>query len=724
MRIQLALLLWLLFACSFAQCKPREEEFNGPFTSWLDVKRDFHAAGDGKTDDTGALQAALDEAARGTRNSTLFLPAGVYCITRPLTVNYAINISVIGADPKKTTVFWAGRANNSMLRLNGVAYSKFNRIAFEGRGLADAAVDQSWDGKHPYFDTSNEYADDIFKDVNFGIRGGAAGHGFAETSIRRSQFLRCRIAGISLGNFNALDIWINGCYFEDCGTGVTNTLGAGNFKVYHCGFRRSTTADMSMSNTGEFSVRQNTSYGSSRFFVAGFTRNPAPTTIEDNTIIDPNYTDAVTINNQGPVIIEGNTVRSAVNASGPVIRMNADGICYNNTFTVDDPVATGGRNLIQNNRIEALADMKHILLPIPSVPLPTTIRPIIEVPAGSDVAAIQAAIIHAMKLKRRRPVVHLSYGRYTINSTIHIPAGSDLQLVGDGFGDHNSTFLIWSGVQGQPMLQIEGPSRCTLRDFSLKSTDASANILVSHADQPVSLIGLQEFHQIGGQSGLLADRLEHCRIVSWDGAFSGLQSAVKIIGSGNQSVGLVCIYSGATSDNVVTHEVSNGGALYVADEWYEGKIKSTFAMLSGASTFIASGCHIAVPEHSEGIKLAYFTGNALLKSDVISGACVADNNSPGTLIIAGALTEEEPFLFLSGPSKLHVIKVGSRIRNHGSTTFYGGSLKADNIDAYSGDLILETNTPGVHNLDTDDQSGVFIYRVMSIGGNAGLMAQH
>jgi hypothetical protein len=723
MRVHSALLLWLLFAYSFAQCKPLEEEFNGPFASWLDVKRDFHAVGDGKADDTRALQEALDQAARGTRNCTLFLPAGVYRITRPLIITYAINVSVVGADPKKTSLLWAGKANNSMLRLNGVAYSKFNRITFEGASIADVAVEQSWDGIHPYFDTANEYADDIFEDVNFGIRGGAAGHGFAETSIRRSQFLHNRIAGVSLGNFNALDIWINTCYFEDCGTGVTNTFGAGNFKVYNCGFRNSVTADISMSNTGEFAVRHNTSYGSSRFFVARFTRNPAPTTLEANTIIDPKYIDAITINNQGPVFIVGNTVRSAINASSPVIRMNTDGICYNNTFTAINPVATGARNLIRNNRTVTRSNLKNLSLPSPAAIPAMNTRPVIEVSAGADAAAIQSAINRAVKLKGRRPVVHLPYGKYFISSTILIPAGSDLQLNGDSFGDNNSTLLSWSGPKGRPMIWIAGPSTCSLRDFSLKSVDASANILVTHADEPGSVIGLQEFHQIGGQTGLLADRLAHCHIFSWDGAFSGLQSAIKIIGPGKPSQGLVSIYSGATSDNVITHEVSNGGIVYVADEWYEGRIKSIFAKLSGASTFVTSGCHIAVPDHSEGIKLTNFAGTAIFKSDDISGICAADNSSAGTLVIAGALTEEEPYLS-SGPPKLRIIKAMNRTRNHGSTTLYGGSLNADNIDADSQQVMPGTNSSRISGLDMDDQNGIFIYRVMSMGGNSGLVVQH
>lgn len=47
----------------------------------IDAKRDFGAVGDGQTDDTAAIQSALDAA--GTTQA-VFLPAGTYCISAPL----------------------------------------------------------------------------------------------------------------------------------------------------------------------------------------------------------------------------------------------------------------------------------------------------------------------------------------------------------------------------------------------------------------------------------------------------------------------------------------------------------------------------------------------------------------------------------------------------------------------------------------------------------------
>jgi hypothetical protein len=56
------------------------EEFTGPFPSWKNVKTDYGAKGDGVTDDTPAIQAAINDLRNmpGNAWSTLYFPAGVY----------------------------------------------------------------------------------------------------------------------------------------------------------------------------------------------------------------------------------------------------------------------------------------------------------------------------------------------------------------------------------------------------------------------------------------------------------------------------------------------------------------------------------------------------------------------------------------------------------------------------------------------------------------------
>jgi hypothetical protein len=223
-----------------------DDEFVGPFPSWIDAKREFKLKGNGHTDETAGLQSALN--AIGNSNSTasvVYLQAGTYRITKTLTCNSKINISFIGADPANTKIIWDGPAGGTMLKIDGTAYSRFNRISFDGKLKAKIAIDQSWNGSSQYFDTGNEYADDIFTNVDYGIRGGHAGHGFAEISILRCSFFGSKRAAISLGNYNALDVWIWSCLFQDCAVGVTNgeDNGAGNFKIYKNVFRNSSITD-------------------------------------------------------------------------------------------------------------------------------------------------------------------------------------------------------------------------------------------------------------------------------------------------------------------------------------------------------------------------------------------------------------------------------------------------------------------------------------------------
>ena len=52
--------------------------------------KQFGAAGDGKSDDTAAIQAALDQAKVGPRGSTVTLPPGQYRVAKTLAVENAL----------------------------------------------------------------------------------------------------------------------------------------------------------------------------------------------------------------------------------------------------------------------------------------------------------------------------------------------------------------------------------------------------------------------------------------------------------------------------------------------------------------------------------------------------------------------------------------------------------------------------------------------------------
>ena len=297
--------------CAQAASMPETgEEFVGPFASWMNVKA-FGARGDGVTDDTAAIQTALNALGSGDGNGyVLYIPAGTYKISQKLTYYKRKFTSILGEDPATTIFKWAGPAGGTLLAVDGVAFTRISRITFDGSSSAAVLVDQSHVTTGGFFDTGNEYADDFFKDAATGIQCGVNANGCAEVTIIRCHFLRQSRFGILLGNFNALDIWVRYSTFDDNAVGISNDPGAGGFHAYNNIFRRSTVADISIQNTTVFSFRGNYSIDSKVFINASGTNNPASMTLQRNTILDTKNGHSINIGNQGPVLTYDNVIRS------------------------------------------------------------------------------------------------------------------------------------------------------------------------------------------------------------------------------------------------------------------------------------------------------------------------------------------------------------------------------------------------------------------------------
>src|SRR5262249_30017106 len=139
-----------------------------------------------------------------------------------------------------------------------------------------------------------------------------------------------------------------------------------------------------------------------------------------------------------------------------------------NTFTIGSGSCTLTSPVFARRKCHEISDqvvpydsIKPIQPVLPGTP-PNNNRMVIEVAPGSTAAQIQAAIDSAVSSGSTRPVVHLQAGQYNISQTINVPAGSDLQLIGDG----NNTALNWLGPAGGVLLDLQGPSKATLRDLN------------------------------------------------------------------------------------------------------------------------------------------------------------------------------------------------------------------------------------------------------------------
>lgn len=565
----------LLLLCP--QIGTSQEEFVGPFRSWKNVKTDYGAVGDGKTDDTSALQKAFDDLRLHKDSCVLYFPAGVYRLTRPVKTERkahtdCMGISLIGEDPRKTILRWDGEKGGTMIQYDAW-YSKISRLTLDGAGKAGVALVYG-----PSFSTYNETSDMIFKDVNIGMQMGVGSEsqGQAENKVVRCLFLRCSQAGLMTVNFNSMDIWIWYCRFEDCGYGLYNA--AGNFHAYQCLFLRSKKADIGSANLMVFSFVNNTSIGSHCFidFRSGHSWG-SPCSITGNRILDPTGNQAIRLGNGGPYLVMDNFIRSRPGTSGPVVEMTwGDQTFIGNRYTVLNPVKKAGRFLQIDEKVvdrRAIPSSRPIL---PSFPTHNR-RRVFEVPPGADAKILQAIINSASQLRKQQPVVHLPKGTYKIDRTLVIPKGSDLQLIGDGAAE-TATVLQWTGVPGGVLMKLEGPNQSVIRDLFINA-GRGIGILMENCDQPGGFLYADQLNVFGlgptekPRAGVLVNGVEESDVLLACLQGGTCRNWVEVRGRASSQKpkrrGQVLVLCGATGTSDLQYVVKQGGRLIVRSVYHE-----------------------------------------------------------------------------------------------------------------------------------------------------------
>jgi len=584
------------------------EEFVGPFPSWANAKTDFGAVGDGVADDTDALQNALDnigdnlEPIGSNRPHVLWLPAGTYRITRPLSMMSRLSVSVFGEHPDTTRIKWDGPGGGIMFTADGVSYSRFGRLTWDGAGRAHTAtLHTQVSGRFQV--TSIEHADEFYTDLQFGLRANPANGGDTVT-VNRCRFVRCSGAGANLQSFNAIDWHFWHCWFEDCARGVSSD--AGTFHVYDSVFLRSTVVDV-QPNWGYFGFRRNLSLGSRAFVDMAYSGTYSALTMVGNTILDPSADRAITIGTRGPLVLLDNVIRSRVDQTVGPVAFAADNLfALENTFTVAAPISSEGRVIALDSQVVSHAEVPTKLPSLPGVAVRHA-RPVFEVPPGATADMIQQAIDQAAALHGQRPIVHLPRGRYQVTQTITIPPHADLQLVGDG--PSFSSTIFWAGGTVGPVLRLVGPSKARVRSVTVYGRSGNtqvAGISVDNADQPGARVYLDQVNvRYASQASLRVDRLRHTLVRADTPVFGVDRQSVGIdlVGVGDlTSPGRVNFYGGGTAGagaGGTVYSIRQAGRLMAQDLWVEGDA-SRFLRLDDQAEFILNGATIATSDPNHG----------------------------------------------------------------------------------------------------------------------------
>jgi hypothetical protein len=651
-------LIGLLFIC-LTVCGQAREEFNGPMPSWVNVKERFNVKGDGKKDDSEALQLALDSltcspvkfnTGNKTGYTVLYFPKGKYRITKSLVLRGKVGVNIIGEDPAKTIIEWGGATNDTMFWSNGSAYFKIARITWDGKKKDSIeAIGIHWkdkwktDASRSFASLNIEISDCIFNGLAIGIGGGFKWND-SEIKINRCVFNACSQAAISIRGANALDYWIWYCKFLECNIGV-NCL-KGNYHLYSSYFKGSKVADILNDNGYYSSVRGCFSDGSAAFSIdKGSSSNPFKRIFQDNIIkknrdlpivyhhigkptffgnkFDKNTSDPAIEKASGKDVKTPASPTSAVMTYTSWAPSNFSVLSVENEYYYKDPFFVNKsprKDYVYGDQYGKInnSDEADFLRKLPSTPSFVK-RIIFSLPPGASAEQIQKIIDKAAKLKGQRPVVHFPFGEYQLDRTIVIPPNCDMQLTGDGLLYATVLKILDpSKFKGGSLFKVEGPSYIEIRDMHIgwPGRAIKTAISFSKADQQGARVTIDQLN-CRTINSLLIDQYNYTRFEKNNSFFSDgniiIGGAVQKTGKGTLSVN--CF--GGSYNRV---QVKNNAQFLSKDCWWEGDTYSP-VNLSGDGQITIDGTKMA-PKQADSMPIIVinkFTGKFCLMNAYVQG---------------------------------------------------------------------------------------------------------
>lgn len=250
------------------------------------------AVGDGLTDDTAAIQDALDTALEN--NAKLFFPRGIYLVSSMLTLT-AIAASSFGklvylegegnatdGNVPATVIKWNGTdsALNTLLKVNGVAKLICKGISFYGSGKVGKVFYATQDVGTSYSPFGWRFEDCSFEAAKSG------GYGFyidTSTNMARFNFVGCIFdpgagsEGFYADNANSLSHSFVACSFGPGTYGIH--IAAGSFNAFGCEFGQNSIADVYLQIHSPITMIDCWTEQSRQFVITDFRTQNSPLTL-------------------------------------------------------------------------------------------------------------------------------------------------------------------------------------------------------------------------------------------------------------------------------------------------------------------------------------------------------------------------------------------------------------------------------------------------------------
>lgn len=439
-------------------------------SDWLNVQTDVTpaAVGDGLADDTAALQAALDTVVDGT---TVYLPPGTYRITETLTLLGPRHGFLLIGHGRDTTLLWDGAEGGKLFLDDGVAYSRYVGLIFEGQSKAAVGFYHYSDLR---FETEVRHQHLAFH--NFTDAGILAENNdrfaTAETLFENCLFENCR-RGVSFTQFNDYDYTFDGCEFLDSETAIE--CSHGNFYVRNCHFERSRVVDISSAPEHGSSLRRCTSVGSNAFLHFG--NAVAPMTLQDCQIEGWTSPEGAVRLAGAPVLLFDCVFTKGPEGSVPIQAGNGQRIFLseNSAPGAPSPIEAPSDAVVYTipagQRTGLLTSARQSFF-TETAPVPTKVFDA-KVDFGAkgdgatdDTAAVQATV-DAAREAGEGALAYLPTGSYLVTNTIKL-SGSNYSLGGSGWNSR----LVWRGAEGGTLIKVSEPQNVTLEHLAVGNHDS------------------------------------------------------------------------------------------------------------------------------------------------------------------------------------------------------------------------------------------------------------
>ena len=459
---------------------------------WVSVTTVGGAKGDGRTDDTKAIQATVDlyttcqdkkmnasaagvplgthtcggkASQGGTACSTIFFPAGTYRISAPIYVGHCTGLMFVGTGAT-TVIEWGGAEGGTMFISNGTVFGRWEGIVWDGKNSAKWGV--SYNSTHgSLFETREMHRNCRFSNfldagISVGVTNDAVrGMGKKETAeaLVQNCIFENSYKGIALQDFNDYDWAIDGCTFVNNSYGVySHTHMDSNWDVHSCRFEGSRIADLTAAAEAS-NVRQVVSIGSYQFLATlGGGGYHSPLQIHDCRVANWTGPSAISFDLRGPLTVSNSEFFSTSEAQTLVSMHQGGGygavLLEGGNLRNGQPVtvnSTGFLNTTSGPRLQlesiagaTLSSSAELTVdtifhrsewPTPSKFLVCTDAPFSvnsSEPCVQQQAAIQNCFTAAAK-QGSGTMAYLPGGAYTICKPIHITSGSDFFLRGAGY---------------------------------------------------------------------------------------------------------------------------------------------------------------------------------------------------------------------------------------------------------------------------------------------------